>query len=338
MVRDALKTLFHPFGAGSLTAEDRGKVLFLGAEPGFVLPVGFSRDVHLVQGFRPDFLKLEASGLPVTPTIPDGAFDMVLVLASRHRGLNELNIADALERSVPGATIVVAGSKDDGIVSLRKRLEGVLEISGSAPKHHGVAFWFARPADALVVAAILRSENPDALVEGRFATRPGMFSFDRIDAGSRMLADALPASLTGHVGDFCAGWGYLSAVVAERCAGVTGIDLYEADFASLAAARLNVTPRADLALAFHWRDLMSEPTGERFDAIVMNPPFHVGRASDPSLGQAMIKAAAASMRKGAWLFMVANRRLPYESSLAASFTDVAEIAGDGAYKVLTARR
>ena len=38
-----------------------------------------------------------------------------------------------------------------------------------------------------------------------------MFSHGRIDPGSRLLAEALPADLSGKVADFCAGWGYLSA-------------------------------------------------------------------------------------------------------------------------------
>ena len=58
---NALKTLFHPFEAGPAAhAGRRRRVLFLGAEPGFRLPDGFDADLSLVQGFRPDFLALQA--------------------------------------------------------------------------------------------------------------------------------------------------------------------------------------------------------------------------------------------------------------------------------------
>ena len=33
-----------------------------------------------------------------------------------------------------------------------------------------------------------------------------------------------------RVADFCAGWGYLAAEVAQRSTGLSGLDLYEADF------------------------------------------------------------------------------------------------------------
>jgi 16S rRNA (guanine1207-N2)-methyltransferase len=339
MSRDALKTLFHPFETGDVEVPTPAStILFLGAEPGFLLPESFPRTLRAVQGFRPDFLRLKASGYDAAPRLlSDRSFDLTLVLCGRHRGQNELRIAAAFRATSPGGLIVVAGSKDEGAASLKKRLEALTAIAGSTPKYHGLAFWFHRPADAVVVEAILRSENTGLTVEGRFATAPGMFSHDRIDPGSHMLAEHLPDNLSGKIADFCAGWGYLAANVAERCPSARSIDLYEADFESLEAAKQNlggVSPETK----FFWHDLLSEPVGERYDAIVMNPPFHAGRAAEPDIGQGTIAVAAKALKKGGRLFMVANRRLPYENSLAAAFADVSEIAGDQAFKVLMARR
>jgi len=339
MSRDALKTLFHPFEKGDIEVPaSTGDVLFLGAEPGFSLPQDFPRALHAVQGFRPDFLRLKASGYDAVPQLLSGRrFDLTLVLSGRHRGQNELRIAAALRATSPGGLIVVAGSKGEGAASLKKRLEALTAIAGSEPKYHGLAFWFHRPEDATVVEAILRSENTGLTVEGRFATAPGMFSHDRIDPGSHMLAEHLPDNLSGNIADFCAGWGYLAANVAERCPSVRSIDLYEADFESLEAAKQNlgdVSPETK----FFWHDLLSEPVGERYDAIVMNPPFHAGRAAEPNMGQGMIAVAAKSLKKGGRLLMVANRRLPYEQILETAFAEFSEIAGDKAFKVLMARR
>ncbi|MGB3538984.1 MAG: class I SAM-dependent methyltransferase [Mesorhizobium sp.] len=334
---NALKTLFHPFEAEAVALPKKGEtVLFPGAEPGFRLPQGFEAILHPVQGFRPDFRTLLASGYAVEPR-PDGqGYAMALVLAGRHRGQNELRIADAIERTVPGALILVAGSKDDGIASLRKRLGGLVAIEGSLPKYHGLAFWFRRPADE-GAAEILRATNPSMLVEGRFHTAPGMFSFDRVDAGSKLLAAHLPDDLSGRVADFCAGWGYLSAEVLARCPRVAALDLYEADFEALEAAKKNLAgavpePR------FFWHDLLSEPVGERYDAIVMNPPFHRARAAEPAIGAGMVRMAAKALKPGGRLFMVANRQLPYEPVLAATFSSHGEIARDGMFKVFSARR
>lgn len=337
-MRDALKTLFHPLEAEALAVPERGqRALFLGAEPGFYLPADFSAELLLVQGFRPFTLALQASGYAASP-LPEGAgYDFVLVLCGRHRGENELRIAAALERAKSGAAVLVAGSKADGIASLRRRVGEMVEIDGHLPKHHGVAFWFTCPADPSATIEALREGNGERLVDGRFHTAPGMFSSDGIDPGSKLLLASLPQNISGAVADFCAGWGYLAAELAAAHPKITTLDLYEADFASLEAARRNVA-HAPVQPGFFWQDLLSEKVQNRYELIVMNPPFHKGRAAEPDIGQGMIKVAAAALKPGGRLYMVANRQLPYERTLAEAFGSHAEIAGDGLFKVFSARR
>lgn len=335
---DAQRTLFHPFETGDLDPPGKGaRVLFLGAQPGFRLPDGFGADLTLVQGFRPDFLKLKAGKHKVVPEPEGEGYGLVLVLAGKHKGLNEILIAEAMRRGSPAAVILVAGSKDDGIASLRKRLEALTPLGGSLSKFHGQAFWFENPADARSLATMLEAPHREALIGGRYRATPGMFSHDRIDAGSRLLAQHIPADLSGAVADFCAGWGYLAAEVLERCAGVASLDLFEADFASLEAAKTNLAEER-VPVGYHWTDLAGEPVPRTFDAIVMNPPFHQGRAAEPGIGHAMIRAASAALKPSGRLFMVANRGLPYEAALSAGFRQSGELVRDQTYKVLWAKR
>ncbi|MDQ6436182.1 class I SAM-dependent methyltransferase [Mesorhizobium sp. LHD-90] len=338
MSRETPAVLFHPFVSGELPVPDASKrVLFLGAEPGFRLPEGFAARLSLVQGFRPSFRTLEKAGYDVSP-VPEGEnYDAALVLCGRHRGENEIRLAEAVARTNPGGLIVVAGGKDDGVASLRKRVGALVQIDGHLPKSHGVVFWLRRPAEPGSALAGLRAEAETGLVEGRFKTAPGMFSHDRVDPGSKLLAANLPADLAGHLADFCAGWGYLAAEVAARCEKVRSIDLYEADHASLEATRRNLAD-SSVPLRFFWHDLADEPVKERYDAIVMNPPFHTGRQAEPSLGQAIIKAAAGALKPGGRLLLVANRQLPYERTISEHFSSLAEIAGDNRFKVIAARR
>ncbi|TRC94343.1 class I SAM-dependent methyltransferase [Mesorhizobium sp. WSM4303] len=337
MAAEPLKTLFHPFEAEALPPPQKGeRVLFLGAEPGFRLPEGFEATLHLVQGFRPHFRALERAGHTVTPRPEGDAFDAALVLVGRHRGQNEMRIAEAIARVTPGGLIVVAGGKEDGIDSLRKRIDELVPLEGHLPKHHGIAFWLRRPVD-LVAAEKLRAANPVALIDRRFRTAPGMFSFDRIDAGSKLLVDNLPKDLGGKIADFCAGWGYVAAEVAASSPGITGLDLYEAGFDALEAAKGNIGVTS-FEPGFFWIDLLSEPVERRYDVIVMNPPFHRSRAAEPEIGAGMIQAAGKALKPGGRLFMVANRQLPYEPVLKAVFSSHSELARDGMFKVFAARR
>jgi len=332
-----LATLFHPFESGAIAPPAAGRVLFLGAEPGLRLPEGFAADMHLVQGFRPHFRALEASGYAISP-LPEGSgYDAALVLAGRHRGQNEDRIAEAAERVVPGGLILVAGSNEDGIGSLRKRVNKLAGTDDSLPKHHGVAFWFRRPVDAGALVAALRSQP--VLVDDCFTTAPGMFSHDHIDAGSLLLAGCLPETAKGAAADFGAGWGYLSAQLAERTRGLTQIDLYEADYESLEAAKGNLASRpVPPEFGFFWLDLIGEKVAKSYDLIVMNPPFHQGRAAEPGIGHAMVRAASSALKPGGWLYMVANRGLPYGEVLKSSFAEVRELASEAGFRVTAARR
>ena len=338
MTRDAVKTLFHPFETGMLTPPGESeRVLFLGAEAGFRRPDGFDAAMEAVQGFRPLYNNLIRQGIDAQPEATGADFDMALILMTRHRGQNENFDADALERSRPGATIVIAGAKEDGVQSLRKRIQSLGVETEHLAKYHAQAFWFTRPADIAWLRDALHV--PASAVEARFLTAPGMFSHGEVDAGSSFLARYLPKDYRKQAADFGAGWGYLAVALAEASPGIEGIDLYEADYAALDAARKNVNRLCPgLAARHHWLDLAREEVKARYDLIVMNPPFHEGHAAEPGLGQAMIRTAAASLRAGGELLLVANRGLPYETGLAELFRSSGETARNARYKVLWARK
>ena len=332
------QTIFHPFETGALDMPAGGCIVY-GAERDFRAPDGFAPAVKLVQGFRPDYLALERRGLDVAPQPSGEGYATALVLAGRHRGQNEAWLADAIRRVCPGGLVVVAGGKTEGVASLRKRLEKLMPLGGHLSKNHGVVFWLARGSEAEAFTdATIADQQAAPLVDGRFEAASGMFSHDRIDAGSRLLAEAFSPKLTGVAADFCAGWGYLSIMLAERSS-VSRIDLFEADHTSLEAARRNMARLApSLEARFRWCDLTSEIPERVYDLVVMNPPFHHGRAADPGLGQAMIGTAAAALKPRGRLLMVANRGLPYEALLKSSFAACETIAEDKAFRVYSAIR
>ncbi|ENN84421.1 methyltransferase small [Rhizobium freirei PRF 81] len=338
MSRDALKTLFHPFASGTVDAPGEGqRLLFLGAEAGFALPGDFAAELSAVQGFRPFYRQLQAQRINVTPEIEGEGYDGALVLCGKHKGENEGYIAEALSRVKEGGLIVIAGGKEDGIQPLRKRLEGFGLSIEHMPKYHGVALWFARPAD--IKALTTQLTKPATRVEGRFTTAPGMFSHDRIDDGSELLASRLPTDFAGDAADFGAGWGYLSVELATKSPRIERIDLYEAHYGALEAARANLLANCPkVAQRFFWHDLASEPVKDKYDLIIMNPPFHEGHAAEPSLGQSMIKTAASALRSGGRLMLVANRGLPYEPVLSENFREHGETCRNARFKVLWAKK
>ena len=280
--------------------------------------------VQVVTGFKPDYDHFAAQ----YAVRHDGAaqYTAAIVCLPRARGQAQALLAQASVEVAPGGMIAVDGQKTDGVDSALKDLRGRVAVSDTLSKAHGKLFTFAaRDALADWVASPRMTDG--------FQTLPGVFSADGPDAGSALLAAALPAKLPSRVADLGAGWGYLTQAILAR-EGVKSVEVVEADFAALTCARVNITdPRAK----FHWADATTFRPDTLMDAVVMNPPFHVGRTADPAIGMAFIKAAKKMLTPGGSLYLVANRMLPYDKMLPTLFREVIDLGGTNAFRLTCAR-
>lgn len=242
-------------------------------------------------------------------------------------------LAAALMALKPDGRLIAMAPKDKGGSRLAGDLKALgAEFAESAKRHHRICH-VRRPADLSAVEAAI-AEGAPRDIEGLGRTQPGIFSWDRIDAGTALLLSRLPA-FKGAGADFGCGIGLLAGKVLESAA-VTSLALVDIDRRAIEAARVNVTdPRA----AFHWADLRgTEPALADLEFVVMNPPFHDAGAEDRALGQVFIRRAAGALKKGGTCWLVANRHLPYEAVLGEHFKGV-DLKGEaGGYKVYEARK
>jgi 16S rRNA (guanine1207-N2)-methyltransferase len=320
-VTQATRALAHAFDTGALAAR---RAFFLRAEdPPF-------EGIDCEQSYRPAFLKLTNA----TARLESGTWPLGLVLMTKHKEENFANIARAWAMLEPGGTLVSAGANDDGAASLERHLGKAFGLVGTLSKFHSRVFWIAK-TDKEPPAYWRGLAGLQPVADSSWLSRPGIFSWDRIDDGSALLARHIPDDLAGHVADFGCGWGYLAREALARSPNIAHIDLIDAEGLALDAARANIKdPRA----SFHWLDLASEPAPATYDAVLCNPPFHTGRASTPGLGQKLIEAAARALRSGGRFFMVANRGLPYEPLLKRHFASSNTLADNNKFRVTCALR
>jgi 16S rRNA (guanine1207-N2)-methyltransferase len=285
--------------------------------------------VQAVHGFRPDFTAWERRGVDVRP-VSEGRFAAAYVAVPRAKDHARALLAEAIARVGPGGLVVLDGQKTDGVDSLVKLARPLLSEVEVYAKAHGKLLWGRVPDPAPDLAGL----TPPLKAPDGWETALAGFSAGAVDAGSALLAAHLPARLQGDVLDLGAGWGFL-AKAALASGQVTGVDLVEAEFDALEAARRNIDdPRA----RFLWEDAAVFAPGKRYDAILCNPPFHTSRKSDPALGQMFLRTAARLLKPSGVLGLVANRHLPYEHTLAECFGEALPITEAQGYKIFHGRK
>ena len=283
----------------------------------------------------------EGGAIQTSPLIPGstalesletGSLDEAMIYAPPGVLERRYTVALALRALKVGGRLDVMAPKDKGGSRLKKELTAFGVVVGETAKAHHRRCVVIRPEvmpesvraidDAIAAGAMRKVEGLEA------CSQPGVFAWDRIDAGSALLAQTMPP-LKGAGADLGCGYGALATVVL-RSPAVTSLRLVDLDRRAVEAARRNVE---DGRVTFDWADARTIEGAGDLDFIVMNPPFHDGGAEDRRLGQAFIKKAAEMLGKGGVLWLVANRHLPYEAELKAAFKRVTPAGDGGPYKL-----
>lgn len=267
-------------------------------------------------------------------SVADESFNAVTVRAPAGAVERRFVLAQALRILAPGGRLTAFAPKDRGGLRLKKELQALgCEVGESARRHNRICL-VVRPAEIKGLNEAIASGAPRRISDDGLWTQPGVFSWDRLDAGTNALLQVLPP-FAGVGADFGSGIGILALNVLASPK-VTKLTLVELDRRAVEVSKRNVTdPRAE----FVWGDVRHDLGAlTDLDFIVSNPPFHEGGDEDKTLGQAFITSAAASLRKGGLLWIVANRHLPYEAILGESFAKVRLVGEGGGYKVFEARK
>ncbi len=339
MKPDARHALVHALEKGVLEVEDESTIGFFNAAPLPDVPLEWRASIRCEQANRVTYNQLVHAGFQVSSAFENSEAPLkgALVLLGRNRRVNENRIARAWNACEAGGRLVVAGDKTSGVNPLRKWFGSQCELTGSLSKFHAVVFWADKQGGDLESVSLQKS------VDG-YVLGDGMFSASGPDVGSKLLVEHFSDRIRGRVADLGAGWGYLSANLLATSPRVEELDMFEADSHALEAARTNlagikdtVAPKqSEPVLNFHWLDVTSEFKKTPYDWVIMNPPFHTGRAAEPDLGKRFIEVAASTLPSGGRLLMVANRNLPYEKTLELKFRRHEKLEERDGFKVIEA--
>ncbi|WP_285785624.1 methyltransferase [Microbispora sp. NBRC 16548] len=289
-------------------------------------------------------LDADAVRLRTTRDAPPDRIDVLLVRVPKSLALLE----DQLHRLAPhvheGTVVVGAGMVTEIHTSTLKLFERVL-----GPTRTSLAVRKARLIFCSPVPGPARGADPwprsyslpadVGVVSGlTVVNHAGVFSAERLDAGTRLLLRSLPAR-TGpeHVVDLGCGNGVvgLAAALSNGEAEVTFIDeSYQALASAEATFRANTG--ADAAARFVAADGLSGFPPGTADLVLNNPPFHTHRGRTDATAWRMFNGSRAALRRGGELWVVGNRHLGYHVKLRRLFGNCEVVASDAKFVVLRA--
>jgi 16S rRNA (guanine1207-N2)-methyltransferase len=316
-----------------------------GLSPGITEPTDSppAADRAGVYGVLPaDLLAPPADAIQFSPLIPgaaeleqqgEGQLAAMTILAPPGTLERRYTISLALRAVAPGGAFCALAPKDQGGSRLRKELEAFgCDVEESARRHHRIVTC-ARPA-SLSTDDARRDGAPRIVEDLGLWSQPGVFSWDRIDPGTALLLEHLPA-LDGRGADFGCGIGIL-ARAALSSAKVEDMTLIDIDRRAVACAQHNVD---DPRVTFVWGDVRHATVAlTGLDFVLMNAPFHDAGSEDKTLPQSFVRRAAEVLRKGGVCWLTANRHLPYEAVMKPLFRHIELRADAGGYKIYEMRK
>ena len=270
---------------------------------------------------------------------PEGEpFDSVLQFLPKGKELLAMSAAMARRLLSDDGELLLVGGNKEGIKSAGKRLEGPFHKATKLDSARHSVLYAAAPAAPVAEGLDAWEQRwPLETAEGPLtvASLPGVFSHGRLDEGTERLLEHLELpDAHGRILDVGCGAGVIGALIARGHPG-SSVELVDASALALEASRRTLTANGlDNASVFP-SDTFSA-VRERFSAIVTNPPFHQGVATDYRVHAELAAGAADHLEPDGILLAVVNRFLPLDLMLGERFQEPETLFEDKRFRVFRA--
>jgi len=273
-----------------------------------------------------------------TSALRDVAFDVVATHLPRGKATARQFIADAAAVLKPGGRLYLAGHKRSGIKPFVAYARQVFGNGGVIALKKGcrVTVCVKDKGTAVPETDYYRWREFQADIDGQtipFVSKPGVFSWDRLDAGTRVLIETMKIRPADTVLDLGCGCGIVGSIAARKANQGQTYLLDSSALAVEASRRTLVRHQVDNAQV-RLSDGAAAVRDVRFDVVVTNPPFHQERQTDYNVAHQFIQDAASVLQRRGRLYVVANRFIRYERQMSECFHQVSVAYEDNLYRVL----
>ncbi len=341
---DVSKALIAPLLQGRVTLNAGMRILIVNSVYSLeVHDLANNYECDFVQYFRPYADGLSQVNEHVYKCIDDvrGEYDAIFIQMPKNKIESQFLLANSIELlSVEGVLICCAHNKAGGtrLTKMLKEFGGQDVDNLSMNKCRSAwAVGFDNSGQVIRDGALVAGGR-QAVCDGDYLSQAGIYGWDKIDAGSKILLAHAPEKISSRrVADFGCGYGFLSRYLIQHLSAPYKLYAIDADARAVSLCLENIAAPEGGMIEPLWSDIVSgSDLPKNLDLIFMNPPFHEGKKSDATIGQAFIMRAAQSLRAKGVLYMVANVHLPYERDLSKHFAKVEKLHEGQGFKVFKA--
>ncbi|WP_394239948.1 methyltransferase [Halopseudomonas laoshanensis] len=167
--------------------------------------------------------------------------------------------------------------------------------------------------------------------------KPGVFSREKLDNGTRALLSSLPTGQEGgYIVDLGCGNGALGIMAAQLNPDAQLVFIDES-YAAVASAQHNFSQAfPERAAEFVVSDGLTEFEDGSADLVLCNPPFHQQQAVGDEMAKRLFEQSHSALNTKGSLMVVGNRHLGYHVKLRAWFEKVEQLSGNPKFVVLKA--
>jgi 16S rRNA (guanine1207-N2)-methyltransferase len=289
-----------------------------------------------VRNFRVmDQIELEASR--------EGTFAAVVIDLPKGRRLAERWLLQAWKALIPGGSLFLAGANSLGIqpaIDDAEQIFGPGTILGYKKGNRIARFSKGNEPGTLPGWAEQPGISPHTWNKVNFSLNgqdfelcslPGVFSFDRLDPGTRILLENMQITNGAQILDVGCGYGVIGIVCS--LSGAAQVDMVDSNLLAVAAARKNVEMLGLDNARVNPSDVLSALQGKQYDLILTNPPFHAGKGVDYQIAKAFIEQSHRQLLSNGQFILVANEFIRYDELMIPLFKTVRQHLWGNGYKI-----
>ncbi|PSL10515.1 16S rRNA m(2)G 1207 methyltransferase [Marinobacterium halophilum] len=275
----------------------------------------------------------------------EGHFAQVLYRVSKEKPVVHYLISEAKRLLATGGSLILLGDKGEGIRTYARKAEACLGGVRQERKLGGDS-WCAEITAAYAPGTCPEHQDYTALRQvcsdqhHQYVSKPGLFGWNKVDRGSALLIEHLPAMLEaplpfrGSVLDLGCGFGYLAINAAGPESRLVCTDN---NAAALQACRYNLNQAG-----LNGAEVIATNAGDRlqpdFELILCNPPFHSGFSVDGDLTDRFLHSAQRLLAVNGTACFVVNQHIPLERKAAGLFADIVTYMDSGQFKLVRLRQ